>query len=144
MIDAVDSGGYGVLGLYAAQAPVVPEAPSAPPVTSSETGSARPAQAVQPAQAQGSGPLPAADPGADGSATAGRDFGDSGQGLARQAAVLTTLAGASGPAAGSAATGSPASTPTSSGRALRAYDRAGTATTAGGSARTGVMVATRA
>ena len=35
MIDAVDSGGFGVLGLYAARAPVVPEPPASPPVTSS-------------------------------------------------------------------------------------------------------------
>ena len=35
MIDAVDSGGFGVLGLYAARAPVVPEPPASPPAVGS-------------------------------------------------------------------------------------------------------------
>ncbi|MHC1791325.1 hypothetical protein [Solidesulfovibrio sp.] len=139
MIDAVDSGGYGVLGLYAAQAPVVPDPPPSPPATGPGADAA-PGVAAG-AAVQGSGPLPPAQAGADGSPTPGRDFGDSGQGLARQSTVLTALA-ASAPAARAAATGSQAPTATASGRAIRAYDRAGTATA--GTAPVGVMVAKRA
>lgn len=143
MIDAVDSGGYGVLGLYAAQAPVVPEAPSPPPVTSPASEPARVSQAVQPILNQGSVPVTPSEPGADGSAMGGRDFGDSGQGLARQAVVLTSLVAASGPTAGSSTTGLQTTSTPSTGRALRAYDRAGATTAAGSSGRTGVMVAAR-
>ena len=147
MIDAVDSGGFGVLGLYAARAPVVPEPPDSPPVTSSAAEPTGTTQDASSALAQGSGPLPAAEPGADGSATPGRDFGDSAQGQARQTTVLTALAAASGAARNGAAGGSATSsaTPSSSAapasRALRAYSRAGTSVASGNSS--GIMVARR-
>jgi len=148
MIDAVDSGGFGVLGLYAARAPVVPEPPASPPVSGSTVDSAGAAQAATSVQGQGSGPLAAADPGANGSASQGRDFGDSAQGQARQTTVLTALVGASGAAqsgaAGGAATSfsTPSSSPAPASRALRAYSRAGTSVPSGNSS--GIMVARRA
>ena len=148
MVDAVASGGYGMLGLDAAQAPAVPEPPPAPPVTSPGAEPIRAAQATPVVQGQGSGPLPGADPGADGSATSGRDFGDSGQAQSRQAAVLASLSGAAsgGSVGAGGATGAgvaSGNTPTgAASRALRAYDRAGAATSS--SAPTGIMLAARA
>ena len=147
MIDAVDSGGFGVLGLYAARAPVVPEPPASPPAVGSPVDSAGAAQAATSIQGHGSGPLAAADPGADGSASQGRDFGDSAQGQARQTTVLTALVAASGAARNGAAGGSATSSATSSAsaapasRALRAYSRAGTSVASGNSS--GIMVARR-
>ena len=143
MIDAVDSGGFGVLGLYAARAPVVPEPPASPPVTSYAAEPTGTTQDASSALAQGSGPLPAAEPGADGSATPGRDFGDSAQGQARQTAVLTALVATSGAARSGAAAASPAASPqaTPATRALRAYGRAGTSVPAGSAS--GIMVARR-
>lgn len=144
MIDAVDSGGFGVLGLYAAQAPTVPEPPASPPATRPDVEPVRAAQAAPPVQGQGSGPLPSTDPGADGSATPGRDFGDSAQGQARQTAVLAALAAspvaAQAAGAGPSVASSRVATPAA--RALRAYDRAGTSVPSGNSS--GVMVARRA
>ena len=127
MIDAVDSGGYGMLGLYAAQAPAVPDPTPPPRVTSPDAEPVRASQAAPPIQGQGSGPLPGAQSGADGSATSGRDFGDSGFAQSRQTAVLTSLAGASSNAStpGTATAGGGASA-----RTLRAYDRAGASTSA--------------
>ena len=144
MIDAVDSGGFGVLGLYAARAPVAPEPPDSPPVTSSAAEPTGTTQDASSALAQGSGPLPAADPGADGSATPGRDFGDSAQGQARQTAVLTALVATSGAARNGAAAAPPAASPqaTPATRVLRAYGRAGTSVPAGSAS--GIMVARRA
>lgn len=143
MIDAVDSGGFGVLGLYAARAPVVPEPPDSPPVTSSAAEPAGTTQDAASALGQGSGPLPAAEPGADGSATPGRDFGDSAQGQARQTAVLTALVATSGAARNGAAAASLAASPQTAPatRALRAYGRAGTSVPAGSAS--GIMVARR-
>ena len=143
MIDAVDSGGFGVLGLYAARAPVVPEPPASPPVTSSAAEPTGTTQDASSALAQGSGPLPAAEPGADGSATPGRDFGDSAQGQARQTAVLTALVATSGAARGGATVASPAASAsaTPATRVLRAYGRAGTSVPAGSAS--GIMVARR-
>ena len=144
MIDAVDSGGFGVLGLYAAQAPVVREPPASPPATGSVVEATGAAQAAASVQGQGSGPLAAADPGADGSGAQGRDFGDSAQGQARQTAVLTALAATSGMARSGAARSSAASSPAAAPatRALRAYGRAGKSVPAGSSS--GIMVARRA
>ncbi|UJX41941.1 hypothetical protein K9F62_04435 [Desulfovibrio sp. JY] len=136
MIDAVDSGGYGVLGLYAAQAPVVPD----PPVrATSATGSATGADAgqavaavppVQEAAAVGSGPVSAGDASQDGASTGGRDFAGQGQTLARQAAVAVSLTASADIASPTNATS--ASDRGTSGtvqtRALRAYARNGETT----------------
>jgi hypothetical protein len=150
MIDAVDSGGYGVLGLYAAKAPVVPDPPSAPattasPDTATTTGAA--AISVPAAHAVGNGPVAAADPGTGDGNPSGREFFGEGQTLARQAAVTVSLLGSSseGSRTGqSGATGSAGTTgtsPSSMGRALRAYSRSGETAGATG---TGAMVAARA
>ncbi|WP_043599810.1 hypothetical protein [Solidesulfovibrio magneticus] len=133
MIDAVDSGGYGTLGLYAAQAPAVPDPTPPPRVTSPDAEPVRASQAAPPIQGQGSGPLPGAQSGADGSATSGREFGDSGFAQSRQTAVLTSLAGAVSTAAATGAAppdGTAAGNAAASARTLRAYDRAGASTSA--------------
>lgn len=128
MVDAVESGGYGVLGLYAVQAPVVPASPPQPPATTATDAAAPAIVAIEPAKALGSGPVAASDPGADGAATSGREFSEQGQSLARQAAVAVSLAGAAASGAaearptGQAGAGLPT---TSSGRAFRAYARTG-------------------
>ena len=145
MIDAVDSGGYGTLGLYAAQAPTVPDPTPPPRTTSLDAEPVRASQAAPPIQGQGSGPLPGAQSGADGSATSGRDFGDSGFAQSRQTAVLASLAGAASTAS---ATGTGTSDGVSTGnaaasaRTLRAYDRAGASTSA--TVASGAMFTARA
>ena len=145
MIDAVDSGGYGMLGLYAAQAPAVPDPTPPPQATSLDAEPVRASQASLPIQGQGSGPLPGAQSGADGSATSGRDFGDSGFAQSRQTAVLTSLAGA---ASSPSTTGTGTAEGTSAGnaaansRTLRAYDRAGASTSA--TVASGAMFTARA
>ncbi|EFL50365.1 conserved hypothetical protein [Solidesulfovibrio fructosivorans JJ]] len=132
MIDAVDSGGYGVLGLYAAQAPVVPD----PPVraASAATGMNTPQAVaavppVQEAAAVGSEPVPAGESSRDGASTPGRDFAGQGQALARQAAVAVSVTASE---TGSTATTTSASGQTTSdaarNRGLRAYARNGEAT----------------
>ena len=145
MIDAVDSGGYGMLGLYAAQAPAVPDPTPPPRVTSPDAEPVRASQAAPPIQGQGSGPLPGAQSGADGSATSGREFGDSGFAQSRQTAVLASLAGAASPASmtGAATTdGTSAGNIAASSRTLRAYDRAGASTSP--TVASGAMVTARA
>ena len=145
MIDAVDSGGYGMLGLYAAQAPAVPDPTPPPRVTSPDAEPVRASQAAPPIQGQGSGPLPGAQSGADGSATSGRDFGDSGFAQSRQTAVLTSLAGAAATASATGtgtAGGAFAGNAAASARTLRAYDRAGASTSA--TVASGVMFRARA
>ena len=129
MIDAVDSGGYGILGLYAAQAPAVPDPTPPPRVTSPDAEPVRASQAAPPIQGQGSGPLPGAQSGADGSATSGRDFGDSGFAQSRQTAVLASLANTASTSL-TTGTGTTDGTSAVSGRTLRAYDRAGASTSA--------------
>jgi len=144
MIDAVDSGGFGVLGLYAARVPAVPEPPASPPVTESAADAGRAAPAATGIQGQGNAPLAPAEPGADGSAGRGRDFGDSSHGQARQTAVLTALAAmpdASRLAGTGASLASSASAPPTA-RALRAYDRAGSSVSSGGAS--GRMLVRRA
>lgn len=142
MIDAVDSGGYGMLGLYAAQSPVVPDPSPPPPATRPDAEPVRAAQAVPQIQDQGSGPLPGAEAGADGSATSGRDFSQSGDAGSRQAAVLAAMAGASAPGAATAGSASAKPSAGVSARALQAYDRAGAQTQA--STPSGAMFAARA
>ena len=133
MIDAVDSGGYGMLGLYAAQAPAVPDPTPPPRAVNLDAEPVRASQAAPPIQGQGSGPLPGAQSGADGSATSGRDFGDSGFAQSRQTAVLASLAGAASTASTTGtgtAGGASAGTIAANARTLRAYDRAGASTSA--------------
>ncbi len=145
MINAVDSGGYGTLGLYAAQAPTVPDPTPPPRTVSLDAEPVRASQASLPIQGQGSGPLPGTQSGADGSATSGRDFGDSGFAQSRQTAVLASLAGAASPASttgAATADGTSAGNIAASSRTLRAYDRAGASTSA--TAAPGAMFTARA
>jgi len=134
MVDAVQSGGYGVLGLYGAQAPVVAESPAPQPAvtaTSQPTGQgvALAAPVIEAAQAVGSGPVPPADGGSAGGETAGRDYAGEGQAQARQTAVAASLAGAAavagqGEAGATTATGSRSN---GNGQAARSYARTGAA-----------------
>lgn len=129
MIDAVDSGGYGVLGLYTAQAPAVPEPPVRPEntvanATSGQTGQAAPV--VEPAQAVGSAALDATAP-SDGEGTdSGRDYASAPQAQARQTAVAASLSAAvsSGTEAQTRAQDS-APSGAARGRAARSYTRTG-------------------
>jgi hypothetical protein len=89
--------------------------------------------------------LPGAQSGADGSATSGREFGDSGFAQSRQTAVLTSLAGAVSTASATGAgtpDGTSAGNAAASARTLRAYDRAGASTSA--TAAPGAMFTARA
>ncbi|MFU2210969.1 hypothetical protein [Solidesulfovibrio sp. C21] len=131
MIDAVDSGGYGVLGLYAAQAPVVPD----PPVRAASATGAAAGQVVaavppvQEAAAVGSGPVSAGEASQDGAATGGRDFAGQGQALARQVAVAVSLTVSTETSPTNAASASDQGTSgTAQTRALRAYARNGETT----------------
>ncbi|EHJ48156.1 hypothetical protein DFW101_2150 [Solidesulfovibrio carbinoliphilus subsp. oakridgensis] len=138
MVDAVTSGGYGMLGLYAAQAPVVPAPPPPAATAAPADGAALAVVPVEPAKALGSGPVPGGDPGAgagaqggadggsDGKAASGQAFSSQGQALARQAAVAVSLAGGPPAGGGSATAARPAGQDTaeaSPGRASRAYAR---------------------
>lgn len=139
MIDAVDSGGYGVLGLYAAQAPVVADPPPASRSTGSPDAPIAAVAAVPEAAAVGSEPVAAADAGQEGAQTGGRRYADEGQAGARQAAVAASLAtatAASGTTGGSVAA-SEQTPAASTGRTLRAYSRSGQGT---GSASRGAML----
>lgn len=142
MVDAVQSGGYGVLGLYAAQAPVVPETPpqSVPATTNAQPVASVPP--VQPAAAVGSGPIPAGEPTADDASTSGRDFSGQRQALAQQATVAVSLAAGetrSSDTTNGASDSAPGNTAT--GRAFRAYTRGGDGTA---SVRTGRMLSVSA
>jgi hypothetical protein len=132
MVDAVTSGGYGMLGLYAAQAPAVPAPPPPAAAASPADGPALAVAPVEPAQALGSGPVAEAAPGAgtgggaDGEAAFGQAFSSQGQALARQAAVAVSLAGGPPAGGGSATAARPGDTDTavaSPGQASRAYVR---------------------
>ncbi len=143
MLDAVETGNYGVMGLYAAQPVAVPDPPPAPRgIEATET----PAVAVPSAQAAevGNAPVTAAEPDQAGAETGGRRYADEGQAGARQAAVAASLsanaaspAGAGGETGSAFAGGSPAA---STGRALRAYARSGGLS---GAASSGAMLSSR-
>lgn len=129
MIDAVDSGGYGVLGLYAAQAPAVAEPPPAPKAAPSPDAPVVAVPAAQEAAAVGSPPVAASEAGSHGAPSEGRSYADEGQAGARQTAVTASLAAATAAPttlAGDVAEASPGRTSAAStGRALRAYARSG-------------------
>jgi hypothetical protein len=145
MIDAVESGGYGVLGLYAAQVPTVPDPTPQPATTAGPDVQVSAVAQVEAAQAVGSGPVAAADPETGSGNSGGRDYSGEGEALARQTVVAASLAGDS---ASETAKGqdtetdeAPATDVTStatSGRAFRAYAQAGNAVR---SIETGAMVA---
>jgi hypothetical protein len=149
MVDAVESGGYGVLGLYVAQAPIVPEPSPQPATTAAPDLPVTAAAQVEAAQAVGSGPVAAADPQAGGSGTDGRDYSGEGQAMARQTAVAASLYGDSASESGQTGQGAEtgdasatdATSTASSGRAFRAYAQAGDMTR---SVETGAMVAVTA
>lgn len=131
MVDAVQSGGYGVLGLYGAQAPVVAESPAPRPAVTATSqpagqGVALAAPVIEAAQATGSGPVPPADGGSAGGETAGRDYAGEGQSQARQTAVAASLAGAAA-SAGQGEAGATGSRSSGSGQAARSYARTGAA-----------------
>ncbi|MHC1712657.1 MAG: hypothetical protein AB9872_10970 [Solidesulfovibrio sp.] len=143
MVDAVESGGYGVLGLYAAQVPTVPDSTPLPATTAGPDAQVSAVAPVEAAQAVGSGPVAAADPEAGSGNSGGRDYSGEGQALARQTAVAASLAedSASEEAKGQDTDEAPAADATSapsSGRAFRAYAQAGNVIR---SVETGVMVA---
>ena len=142
MVDAVQSGGYGVLGLYAVQAPVVPETPSQPAPATTTTQPVASVPPVQPAAAVGSGPIPAGEPTAGDASTSGRDFSGQRQALAQQATVAVSLAdGETRAAAGTFGASDSAPVSAATDRALRAYARGGHATSA---ARPGRMLSVSA
>jgi|GEM_PF-6076684 len=151
MLDAVDSGGYGVLGLYAVQAPVVSDPPQPAAATradvqgASESGAApaSAAQTLSPAQAAGSPPVAPAASGDGGRETPGRDYAGQGEARSRQTAVAVSLYAAAGQSAGTASGQTAATTtfPSISGRALRAYGRSGASA---GQGRPGASLSVRA
>jgi len=132
MVDAVQSGGYGVLGLYGAQAPVVAESPAPRPAVTATSqpagqGVALAAPVIEAAQATGSGPVPPADGGSAGGETAGRDYAGEGQSQARQTAVAASLAGAAASAGQHGEAGATGSRGSGSRQAARSYARTGAA-----------------
>jgi hypothetical protein len=145
MVDAVESGGYGVLGLYVLQAPTVPAPSPQPATTAAPDVSVSAVAPVEAAQAVGSGPIAAADPEAGSENSGGRDYSGEGQAMARQTAVAASLAGDSVSETEKGQDTETDDAPTvdatstaSSGRAFRAYAQAGNATR---SIETGAMVA---
>jgi len=132
MVDAVQSGGYGVLGLYGAQAPVVAESPAPQPAVTATSqpagqGVALAAPVIEAAQAVGSGPVPPADGGSAGGETAGRDYAGEGQAQTRQTAVAASLAGTAARAGQQGEAGATGSRSSGSGQAARSYARTGAA-----------------
>jgi len=142
MVDAVQSGGYGVLGLYAAQAPTVPEPATQPTAAAGGTAANPLALAAVPtaeaAQQVGSEPVPAASAGADSGQTLSRDYSGESQAQMRQATVAASLYG-SVQAGGTTTSSTSSSSATPSGRAARAYAKTG-GLTASGPTRTGSML----
>lgn len=147
MVDGVQSGGYGVLGLYAAQTPPTPEPPASRTAVAAETtaqaSTLSAAATPEPAHQIGSEPVAAASS-TDGSGqTLGRDYAGQGQAQARQAAVAVSLfaASQSGSASATSASSATADSGATAGRASRAYTRTAAGTSAT-SPRTGSMLST--
>ena len=143
MVDAVQSGGYGVLGLYAAQAPTVPE-PATQPTAAAGGTAANPlalaaVSTAEAAQQVGSEPVPAASAGAGSGQTLGRDYFGGSQAQTRQAAVAASLYGSVQAGTGTTTSSTSSSAATPSGRAARAYAKTGSLT-ASGPTRTGSML----
>ncbi len=133
MLDAVDSGGYGVLGLYAAQSPVAVDPPRPADLVRStprETGApglpqAPAAQSLAAPQTVGSAPVAPSGSGESGQETAGQNYAGQGEAQARQTSVAVSLyaatAAAETPSASSEGSGKSAVPD----RVLRAYGRSG-------------------
>ena len=149
MLDAVDSGGYGVLGLYAAQFPVAADPPRPADLvrsTPQETGAPglpQPpaAQALAAGQTVGSAPVAPSGPGENGQETAGRNYAGQGEAQARQTSVAVSLSAATAASKTAFASSEGSGKSAVPDRVLRAYGRSGQSLAA---SRPGSMLSVRA